>query len=373
MKHFNEKARISKSTYMSNSVLFLISILFYIKHGGYFFSFIPMPVYFSLALVLTIVSNKIIKLRLGFLMMILFFLLNMTLSLSWTNAINYGGQKVATLIFTIIFFYIIYPVIYRNFKRFLEINILFFLLFILTLIDQYGFLTDLGDVINVSFRLGWDDEDSALNPIGISRYIYYGIINCIIYYLYYNKSLKTTTVLIVTSLVGVLYSLLTGTKAPILAFLLSLTIYYLFNKFNSKKIKIRFVVLTAFIISTLFLGDVLSHIGVSSEQSEFFQARFLDTESAIDDRSFQNSRALEKINGINILFGEGVGDFGHLYTSKDERDYPHNLLTEVFYENGILNVIILILILFYSIKKIRNNNSKRLSFFIIGFSYNGYL
>ena len=63
------------------------------------------------------------------------------------------------------------------------------------------------------------------------------------------------------------------------------------------------------------------------------------------DRIFENAG--------NFLFGLGVGSFGILYEGVDERNYPHNVILETWFELGLLGVILFILLLLVYFKKIR--------------------
>ena len=46
------------------------------------------------------------------------------------------------------------------------------------------------------------------------------------------------------------------------------------------------------------------------------------------------------------IIGYGTGNYGFFYTGVDAKVYPHNLFVEILYENGILGLLILFLILF---------------------------
>ncbi|UCH96086.1 MAG: O-antigen ligase family protein [Candidatus Aminicenantes bacterium] len=67
--------------------------------------------------------------------------------------------------------------------------------------------------------------------------------------------------------------------------------------------------------------------------------------------------SLDKIfeNAVNFLFGLGIGSFGILYDGVDERNYPHNVILEIWFELGILGVAMFALLLFIYFKKVRFN------------------
>ena len=59
--------------------------------------------------------------------------------------------------------------------------------------------------------------------------------------------------------------------------------------------------------------------------------------------------SIDKINQQPI-WGYGVGSFGFEYNHIDEKDYPHNLFLEVWFELGIIPLFLIILF-FYAIYK----------------------
>jgi O-antigen ligase len=73
------------------------------------------------------------------------------------------------------------------------------------------------------------------------------------------------------------------------------------------------------------------------------------------ERITQVSFSFDKIfeNAGNFLFGLGIGSFGILYEGVDERSYPHNAMLEIWFELGLLGIILFILLLLVYFKKIR--------------------
>ncbi|HIP13784.1 MAG TPA: hypothetical protein EYG73_13835 [Arcobacter sp.] len=363
-----------KSVYWEKLVLILFSLIFYQKYGGSFFAIFPLSLYVLviLSLILFFKKEKKIKLNLWFFLLFIFFL-NMLTSLFWTNALFYGLQKVIIIIITLFTFYAIAPIIRKNFIFFIKVNFIFFLIYLINLYIQYGFFEQLSDMLNVRFRLGWDDEGSALNPIGIARYLLYGFINIAFYVLItketkkYNFFIKIS--LSIASLVGVLYLFFTGTKAPILAFISSILLYIFINKYINRKIKVTILIIPLLTYLMYSSINLLNQNNLTQSQQDYIEYRYLNTDAALSDRAMQNERALTKIDGTIILFGAGSGDFGHLYTGQDQRDYPHNILSEILYENGIINLIIFLSLFFYILHLSRKNKSIPLAFFIISFNY----
>ena len=91
----------------------------------------------------------------------------------------------------------------------------------------------------------------------------------------------------------------------------------------------------------------------------------LDPEGSesIIERITQVSYSFGRIfeNAGNFLFGLGIGSFGILYEGVDERNYPHNVVLEIWFELGLIGMILFILLLLVYFKKIR----LRLNFVLI--------
>ncbi len=79
----------------------------------------------------------------------------------------------------------------------------------------------------------------------------------------------------------------------------------------------------------------------------------------ISQVSYSFGRIFE--NAGNFLFGLGIGSFGILYEGVDERNYPHNVMLEIWFELGLLGIILFILLLLLYLKQIRS----RLNFVLI--------
>ncbi len=81
----------------------------------------------------------------------------------------------------------------------------------------------------------------------------------------------------------------------------------------------------------------------------------LEGSESILERITEVSYSFEKIfeNAANFLFGSGIGSFGILYEGLDERNYPHNVVLEIWFELGLIGVILFILLLLAYFKKIR--------------------
>jgi O-antigen ligase len=84
----------------------------------------------------------------------------------------------------------------------------------------------------------------------------------------------------------------------------------------------------------------------------------LDTGSSsvakrFDMLSFTIGKIFE--NAWNFLMGLGIGSFGILFDGIDERNYPHNVVLELWFEIGIIGVILFVIILIIYLKKLWSN------------------
>jgi len=365
---------IVKSKYWEKIVLVLFSLIFYQKYGGSFFAVLPLSIYVLIILTIILFFRKDKKIKHNFWFLLLFiFFLNMFTSLLWTNALFYGMQKVILVSLTIVTFYAIFPIVMRNILFFIKVNIVFFMIYLINLYIQYGFFDQLSAMLNVRFRLGWDDEGSPLNPIGIARYLLYGYINIGLYFFMVRNSEKSNILLryllFIPIVVGIVYLFFTGTKAPILAFVSSVLLYIYINKHISGKFKIVLLLMPLVMYLSYSSINLFNQNSITQAQEEYIEYRYLNVDAALFDRAMQNERALTKIEGAMILFGAGSGDFGYLYTKEDVRDYPHNIFSEILYENGIINLLIFLSFIFYSLFLTRKNKSIHLAFSIISFNY----
>jgi O-antigen ligase len=57
----------------------------------------------------------------------------------------------------------------------------------------------------------------------------------------------------------------------------------------------------------------------------------------------------------SFFFGLGIGSFGIVYDGVDERQYPHNVILEIWFELGIIGVTLFAILLLLYFKKIRLN------------------
>mgnify|MGYP006147262095 CR=1 FL=1 len=124
---------------------------------------------------------------------------------------------------------------------------------------------------------------------------------------------------------------------------------------------------------TFFLLIVLIFINLNNFASLFQKSigRFMSLGSGYDE-SVASRIAMMKYafyqpfeNMSNFLFGNGIGSFGIYYNGVDARGYPHNVILEIFFELGLLGVIIFFVLMVFIMKRfsVRNNVFSILFFF----------
>lgn len=124
-----------------------------------------------------------------------------------------------------------------------------------------------------------------------------------------------------------------GARGPIFIFILLILIYGVMNvniKFFKSK---NFLYLIVFTVLMFLYGDSLYD-------------RLFNRFSAISgDKIYENSRYgmwVAAINGIqeSPLIGHGIGSYGLYFIGEDVRAYPHNIILQVFFETGMVGLIL---------------------------------
>ncbi len=344
---------------IGKAIVFLVSLAIYLKYGGKFIPFVNVllvALFVIFLSIVRIVKEKKINVSRKILAFLAFVIL-LLLGVIWSDAPFYGFIKALNVFMTLVAFFVSFSSIREHYKLFLVFNFLFFLLFLISLYVEYGFVTELMGSITRRFRLGWDDS-GAFHPIAISRYLGLSILSSLFLLLLWGtKRIFLSIFCILMVLIAFIYMFFSGTKAPILALGLSGLLVLAGSKMINKDVK-RIVFLFSFAV---FFGVFVAYQQVRSNfddgMLEFIEYRFFDADSALSDRSHQNQRALSKIKGIEIIIGHGTGDFGYEYTRSDERDYPHNIMSEIIYENGLFPFVLFVFTIFLSVWVVFFSNS----------------
>lgn len=174
----------------------------------------------------------------------------------------------------------------------------------------------------------------------------------------------------VVFVVLILCMLFLGARGPLLFFILSIMIFKIYPLLKSK---IKFI-LNGLVISTFLVLLGFLSIPFIYEKSIMVQRTFERFGTLIGDTfgSSETSHSISaRLDGLkfslesifsswsNLFLGEGIGSFGILYEQIDERQHPHNILAEIWFELGLIGLGIFILtILLPLISSLKNKYLK---------------
>jgi len=144
--------------------------------------------------------------------------------------------------------------------------------------------------------------------------------------------------------------ILSGARGPLLltvACVSILTIYLLLKKGWNKKIlilKIIFIIGIMGFVALSIAEYFNSHLVERTLERLSLLVQFLS--GKVED--FSSKERIERwifvFSNLNdiipILFGYGLGSFGIMYLGEDIREYPHNIILEVWFETGLVGLFI---------------------------------
>jgi O-antigen ligase len=247
----------------------------------------------------------------------------------------YGIVKLKMYVYSLIIFYI--PVIYTETKKdiykFLK-SIFFFgiVLLALGLSQKLGisnpFIADYGVRFNIV----------GFNPIWVGRYLSYGMLIGILFITNYAKNFISNIgkilVLIVVISLQLYLLLLTGSRGPLVGFLLA-GFYIILRKGNVNILKIAFYVA----ISAILLYVIYSLLPIAISE------RIINTNvSGVVTTYIRFGAFWEAIRGFlsSAFFGIGFGSYKFGGGFIQLLIYPHNVYLEVLSETGLIGAIIFV-------------------------------
>jgi O-antigen ligase len=261
------------------------------------------------------------------------------IGLFYTNAPNYGFKKIFVLYTWIILFFLYAPIIVNSYEIYAKASVFCGAVFLILLYSRCGdpisFFKAMqvqGDVV----RLGFEQESGSygsLNPIWIARYLGFLFLMA----LFIVKKESRNFFLYGYMLVLFLYMVTAGSKGPIIALLGGCLIFFT-NENVSVNIKTIFFLILIFTVFILLLN------AIDFFSSSFFIERYSGKNTSVDDREMLINVAFQFSGIVSFLVGTGTGNFGYVISHKDERRYPHNIVAELYFENGIISLVILALI-----------------------------
>ncbi|MFT3705704.1 MAG: hypothetical protein QM802_25265 [Agriterribacter sp.] len=251
-------------------------------------------------------------------------------------------NKIVFLYTWIVLFYMYASVIVNNFRTFIKANLFCGVFFLGLLFSEFGdpisfFRSMQGETI----RLGIEQDGVfVLNPIWIARYLGYLFLLAL-----YMLDIKKWKYLLYAYLLCLfLYMITSGSKGPIYALIGGCMIYFASSKMSEN---VKSIAIFVGIGVGMFL--LLSALDFFS--SSFYINRFSGKSSSGIEREGLVDVAVQFRGVFSFFFGTGTGNFGYLLNSRDVRGYPHNILAELYCENGVVSIAVIVAMYYSVIKK----------------------
>lgn len=281
-----------------------------------------------LPIVLILINSRISTFRMPKQIVWLFFLIGLILlSISYSSSRIASAVKYGNIIYSVAIPIIIIAVTFiplNKKERILSIRKYY----------HYGLIFSmvLIPILFILHSIGFNeyDGDRAFikglnNPIWAARY-YELLLLFPLYQILENK--KKKFVLITTIIIGVYLILTTGSRAPLLS-LVCATYFIIIPKLSFKK-KILLVLLSLLLAGIYYISSSRFESGAADYSNKARLALILN---AIDSKT-------------DFFNGEGLGSFSIITTGEDVLYYPHNVFLEIYFEQGILGIIIFLILLF---------------------------
>ncbi|MGE0642124.1 MAG: O-antigen ligase family protein [Nitrospira sp.] len=189
------------------------------------------------------------------------------------------------------------------------------------------------------FRLRFGDEG---NPIMLARHLALAITTFIMYVAFRKKWIDWIWS-IPLILLTLAYLVGTGSKGPLLGLILSCAITaLLFINGIVARLSLTLCILGIVLVAVIGGMELLPKAFVEERFTEKVQNLSLRLPAYTDV-----VHTLLRSDATTLLVGYGTGDYGYFALGHDGRAYPHNVVLEVAYENGLIGVALLIAALSY--------------------------
>jgi hypothetical protein len=272
----------------------------------------------------------------------------------YSNAPIYGLTKLYKFTGFYLLAYFTAETITRNISFFLKVMAVFLLIMILDIFYVYKSFNGFISLVSVTSRLEeFGVKSGFTSPIEAARYIAFIII--LIFISFKEKIFNKLWRLISYGLIifGLIFMVLMGSKGPFLSMFLAisfLTIFYSENRIKT----VFFFIIPIFLILIIYIFQDYILAKIPDNLSEYIFYRYFNIEK-FTDRPDLFMMALNDLN--NYFIGEGTGNFGFILFGFDANGYPHNIFVELFYENGIIGLILFLSLLFSTLwRSIHINN-----------------
>ncbi len=300
---------------------------------------------FFVLFLFSIIKKKQVKVYLHpfNLSIVLFFLMMLFSTVAFSTSKNYGFEKLLYYTFTLIGCFVLNLVVNERKdvkKLFYAIHIFGVILLSLCFVSLFSPRMHIGKFYFGRF------STLGINPIWVARYLSYSIIsNLFLLYTYRNKVLSIVYLSFV-SIAQFIFMLATGSRAPLLGFIVSIMIIIVYKtRFNIKKLLIIamvFILIVGFVIS-ISEADFLERFSGSQSSKKSSLSRVVAQYQAYE------------LFRQNVIFGGGFGSFDKYFLK-----YPHNLFTEITSEMGLLGLLALIIMITITVKNIKRINLRNL-------------
>ena len=143
-----------------------------------------------------------------------------------------------------------------------------------------------------------------------------------------------------------------GARGPVIAFVISVLVYLFGSVRLSQGVRFNRFALNlgiAVVIIAVFIVIFANQIGIEviiNRFTVFFQEEGGGTSAS--QRWNYYDRAIELLK-MSPFFGAGTGAFGVEYYGEDLRAYPHNILLELWAENGLLGLMLMLVMIGYTL------------------------
>lgn len=299
---------------------------------GVFFAFI------IAAFIFLFLTGEPIRIRSSILMWYMALGIFLTFGILYSRAPVYGTTKT---ILVVAYFWALGTVIYNLVddisvaKAFLNGLVVGGILLIGITALAFGNPIDVMRGANRYFRLRLGEEG---NPIMLARHLALAITMCVTYVAMRRKWMDLLWSLPITVL-GFMYLIATGSKGPLLALVASfICVPTLLMKGVVARMSVAVLVGGLVFVAAIGILEVLPN--------GFIQERFVEKVENLSLRLPAYTGAMNAIvtaDPLALVVGHGTGDFGYLDLRKDARSYPHNVLLEVAYENGLIGLSLLVI------------------------------
>ena len=267
---------------------------------------------------------------------LIFFSALMVLSLLYTPSMSYGKEK--TLLFGAPILCFIYPLFLRKLN--LDILNRLYLFAIVPIILWF-----------ISYKfLYYSPMNAGYSIVGIEFYDirnkYLGLGMAICFFTLLQVYIKKTPWLI---LLAFFLLLGLGSRGSLLFLLITLLIWKwkailkIFQvgiRIGKKTTRILVFILVLVIPVLYFKFNQITqflYLGLYRFKSLIGPGTDVSSQGRISRMVF----AIESIfsSPFTLIYGNGIGSFGLLYSGKDEREYPHNLFLEIWFELGVIALV----------------------------------